>query len=325
MATIVVPTFYEPFVQQAILSFKNLISMGFVELKNGFMNADGGDFSFIPYHEDYETIATNNNITATKTLTPVEVDDYEIKTVVFRRGDSVFETEVDKARRGSSALGGMAAQFPLMASKFLQADLINCINGAFASGGALESSNVVDITGVGDGTPELARVDGAVEEVFGELVDDITGYIINSRTASDLKAIGLVEYVDAGMFGEQILFKGTIPTYNGKPLLVNNTLCPANTTPNPDQYPMYAVGGKPFWIGRQLGLTVKEDENILVGGGKPFLAWYQFMAAAVKGVSYAGAAQPTGATLATAGSWTKKWRTKDIKIVKIITKKLAAA
>jgi len=324
MATIISPLLYEPFVQQALISTPNLISMGFVDIDTAFDMAEG-DFTKVPYHNKLTSVSANNNIEAGTTLTPTEVDDFEIQGVTIRRGDSQYETQVDASRRGSSALLGIKSQVPQVAMDYMQDDLVATINGAFDTGGALASTNTVDITSIGDGTPELQRVDSAVEQVMGENGRDITGYIVNSKTESDLKAIGLVEYVNAGTFGENILYNGRIPTYNGRPLLVNNTLCAVDTTTTPDQYAIYAVGGKPFWISRQLGLNIKEDNNILIGGGKDYFAWYQFFGAGVKGVSYTGTAQPSAATLATVGNWSKKWATKDIKIVKIITNKLASA
>jgi hypothetical protein len=151
-------------------------------------------------------------------------------------------------------------------------------------------------------------------------MNDIDTIILHSIKYAQFVKDGFIKYIDAGEYGSNMLYKGTIPTYLGKKVVINDTLCASFTDGAATKYPTYLVKGQPWYLGYQKTLNVKYDEDILTGGGKQELAWYTHFLPHVRGVSYTSAtANPTTANLATASSWTQKAQDYNIGIMRINT------
>ncbi len=138
--------------------------------------------------------------------------------------------------------------------------------------------------------------------------------VVHSKIYADAVNLGMVTYINAGTFGEKVLVSGDIPIIAGKRVVIDDTLCAIETT----KYPSYIIAGQPWYLGFQRNVRIDTDKDILTAGGKNIIAWYVDFAPHIKGVGYAGAVNPTTATLETGASWTKKAENRNIKIVKLI-------
>jgi hypothetical protein len=122
-------------------------------------------------------------------------------------------------------------------------------------------------------------------------------WLMNGIQFADAFNDGIVQYVNAGQFGERLLMTGDVPTIAGKQVIVDDNIPETDGT-------TYLLKPGSLYLGFQSNLTVETARFAAKGGG----LWAHFIrqhyVPHLRRVVYAGAANPTNSTLATGASWT---------------------
>ena len=199
----------------------------------------------------------------------------------------------------------------------VQKTLVSVTKGVFGS--ALTGANYIsDISEVGDGSIS----DGAIIDaraIMGETANELTNIIMHSKIFAQLQKQGLVKYVDAGQFGQSLLVKGTIPTFLGMKVVINDVMCASFVENTFTKYPTFLTGGQVWYVGYQKQLAIDSEKKILEGRITYNVAWYVDYVPHIHGLKWTGGANPARSDLETAGNWTKVEDDANIKIVKLIT------
>jgi len=315
----VTPVNWTAFIQEALVRKANIFSMGLVQQDTSSIITQGGKYFVRPYQENLAEIAAPVVYNASTTITPTTASDFQENLVVCHIGDGYYETEYDRITRGSNGLDALMIQRSTVILNKLQDWMISTIKGAFAS--ALATSHVYDASVVGSGTMGTFAVTQGAQTLFGEQMNDFDAYIMNSVTYAELVANGTASMEYASDFSNTMLATGKIPTFLGKRILVNDTLCEATTSNGATVYPVYVIQGQPFYLAWQRNVRTYEKFVPETGGGRYETYWYADFVPAVKGVSWTHTSyDPTQANLETAGYWTKVFENKLITMFKILVK-----
>ena len=316
----ITPVNWTPWIQEALVSKANIISMGFVETDTTSIITQGGKSFTRPYQANLRDIASPVVYNASTTITPTTASDYKENLVVVHIGDGYYETEYDRITRGAAGLDTLMLQRAEIVTDTIQDYLVSTITGAFAT--TLATSHVYDYSHVGSGNMSASAVSTSTQSKFGEDMNKFTGYIMNSATYSELAIEGTAKMEYASDFSNSVMATGKINTFLGVPVWINNTLCVAETNSEGDTvYPVYVIKQKPFYMAWQRNVRIYEDFEPAIGGGKYSVYWYADFVPALKGVSWnLSTYDPSAATLADGASWLKVFEDKHIGILKILVK-----
>jgi hypothetical protein len=200
----------------------------------------------------------------------------------------------------------------------VQTFLAGILTGLFTTSGCLLTTHSYDGS-VGTISPDTI-LDG-LQSLLGEVgLTEMDTMICHSKVYNDLLKANLISMIQAPVFLNNVITQGTIPTYVGKRVWVNDTLC-AVISGSPDTYPTYVFKGQPFHLSYQQEMEIIPYKDELTAGGKQYIIWRYSYAPGFFGVSYTGStSNPTAANLATANNWTKKASAdKLIPFIRIVT------
>jgi hypothetical protein len=315
------PVIFTPFIQEALVTVNNILNMGIVEIDTSSVIRQGGEYFVRPYQENLDAIDNIQRITTTTTLTPSEASDFKETLVSCHIGDSYKEIALDRITRGSAGLDALKLQKAEIILRGLQNYLISTVKGVFAT--ELATSHVYNGSVVGSGIFGIGMATMATQTIFGEQMDDFDAYIMNSVTYQELVTAGAAQFLSASEFSNQILRTGRVPTFLGKRVYLNNTLCAADTTTTPGTtlYPIFITKGNPLYMAWQQDVVAYDDFDPAVGHGTYKTYWYADFVPAVKGVSWTHTTfNPTTTELETGSYWTKVFEDKNIPIIKVLAK-----
>lgn len=310
----VYPNLFSAFVQEAIPKKNNILSQGGTRVEVNAQVSQSGQYFSIPQQDNlYGLLGNSTAITASSTqVTPTELSSFEEKGLVAHIGAGIKDADLTKFLSGKDGVRLVYSQIAPYMMIEAQRYLASTITGVFDT--ALATSHTYDATTLGDGTLTYDAIAVGTQEKLGEAFEDLDAIIMHSKMYSDLRRKGLTDYVDAASFGENVLYRGQIPTFDGKRIVVNDTICEATD----NVYPVFVIGGQPFYIGYQSQLRIETDRQADYGGGTDRAFFYMDFVPHVFGVSFSGSVtNPTTTTYETGGNWTKVGENKNIKIVKI--------
>jgi hypothetical protein len=318
------PVNWTPWIQEALVSKANILSMGLVEQDTDSIINQGGKYFVRPYQENLREIANPVNYNSSTTITAATASDYKENLVVAHIGDGYYETEYDRITRGVAALDSLMLQRAEIVLDSVQDYLIAAVKGAFAT--QLATSHVYNAYSVGDGYFDINAATKAVQTIYGEDMDKFDAYIMSSTIYSDLIIQGTASYESASNFSNSIMATGKIPTFLGKRVLLNDSLCTPVTIGEATVYPIYIVRGQPLYLAWQRNVRVYEDFEPAIGGGKYSVFWYADFVPAVKGISWVHTSyDPSEADLGTGSYWSKVYEDKHITMCKVLAKVHAAS
>jgi len=261
-------------------------------------------------------------ITSSTTTTIEAMQDFENVGVWVEREKAWGAADVLNYIAGKDAgvaLGDMIGEY--WAGE-LQKVGLNVLSGIFAT--ALTGTHVLDDSGV-TVTPERL-IDAKLK--LGDNADLIRYMIANSKVGGDLEKLKLLTY-DTG--GADTFVNGMIPRVLNMALILDDTL-----TATADVYKSYLsqANSMIYKFRNRKGSNLTEKTVVNVGGIEIELSRAATTAGGIdqfitrasflvhpNGMAYAGAANPTNATLATGASWTKSANDdKLIGIVQVLSK-----
>ena len=194
-----------------------------------------------------------------------------------------------------------------------QVILINSLTGIFASGGALVSTHVHDVTGASTALGADVILDA--KQKLGDAADDLAALVMHSAKYTALQKALLLDYIGA---------EGDIrfATFMGYRVIVDDS-CPVAT----GDYTTYLFGPGSVAYGEgapKLPTEYKRDPLAGNGSGQETIITRREFIFHPRGLRWTSSSMagssPTNAELATAANWAKAWADKQIKIVKIVSK-----
>lgn len=211
-----------------------------------------------------------------------------------------------------------------------QGMLIATADGVFANNAAADSSDLINniasetTGGVSDATKFSASAFIDTEAKLGDAAGKLGAIAMHSKVYFDIKKADLIDFIPDSDG------KGTIPTYQGKRIVVDDQLSRAGTTSG-TVYKTFIFAGGAFQMG-------EKDMNIPIDGGfgaegleyartanvannqiysrRRFILHphgFKFTSSSLAGTS------PTNAELATAANWDRVFEKKNVRIVELLT------
>lgn len=315
--TPLVKDFISNYITEALVPLVNEMNEGSVDIdtSNRFITPEG-DFAKVRNLNDISGI-TERQVTSATNMddNKYAFSDYLDTAVIVHRGlDPLPTNEIEKLRTGMNPIDEVRSQVPEMVARKIQTTFVNVINGVFATALA---ANDEDYSTEGDGLISDKALTDLPILTMGENASKINRIRVHSYVYNDMLNQKLVKFVPGSALGDEIARTGVIPTYLGKIISINDTLCAAVG----GLYPTYLMGGKPLYLGWQRAMRFDEKHDAAVGGGQDLLYIYYDYCCHIKGVKWnQTTANPTNAQLATAAYWTLVADANRINIMRVWTK-----
>lgn len=320
MAIQVVPQIWSQYTLEALNYTNDMISMGVV--RTGNLTQNGDQLLRIPRLKPLSVIGDAVKIASGTTITPVDLQSYTENGVVVRRGNAIQGETLNEIMTGTNDVQFISSQIAPYFSEAIKKSFKSVLTGIFTpSTGVLSSTHQLNITGETTSTLNASAIIDAKAKL-GEFANAFTTIIVHSKQFADMLKAGVVTYVSAATYGQQVLVSGEIPTFLGMRVIVSDVLGAHADVSSATAYAAYLCGGQPFYLDFQRQLSFETDRNILSGDGVDILKFSGHYVPHVFGVSYTGnTMNPTEAQLATAANWTKVAANNTaIPLVEIITR-----
>jgi len=315
LSDVIIPEVFTPYMIERTAELSRFFTSGLVAPVSelGLNNTEGGGTVNMPFWQDLtgddQVLDDGTDLTVTNISAEKDVAVLNGRALVYGSKDLV------------AALAGddpMAAIADLMAAKWdrqFQKILLAVIGGAMSSLAAESPAvNTLDISGL---SGAAAVFDGeAFIDALGTLGDaeqNISAVAVHSATHRLMKKLNLIDYLldSEGM--------ATIPSYQGKLLLIDDGLPYSGGIADTYLFGQGAIGyaeGTPK-------VPTETERNALVGGGEEYLVSRRHFVMHPRGIAWTPVSGgvpaktfPSNAELAAAGNWTRKYESKNIRIVR---------
>lgn len=305
---------YKGFLQEALPLVKNVFTDGVVRFANSpnLQNHKVGTRQLRTIQNDLDQVSSDLTFVIGSTeLTADTTSQADMYNTVFQVGRNWESTKYDQYRLGFNELNSVRSQIQTWFLRQVQSKVVkNIIDGAFATGGALNNSTHVATTGLAD--PDYLS---DILQLFGEAKEGFRAFMMHSKDEQVLRNNGLIADYPATDLAMDTLRTGLVPTIHGKLVIVNDTICAEAN----GERPIYAVGNNFLTVERTENIEFFEDFNPKKGGGTDELYMYTSMTAYINGLSWAKSSGAASfAELATATNWEKPStvNTKNIYVAK---------
>ena len=314
-----VPLYVSDMVLEAMKPLNMLQNQGLVTEEMQPLLAKGGEYVELRHIRNIGYGMSMQYNDGATDITPQAVTDFIQRGVVVRGMGALKDVDVDRVSTGVDALPIVVPQIAEAVARLTQDSLVAALKGAFES--ALASTHVADVSTVGDGLISYENIINSTQSILGEAQRLTKIIVLHSKVENDLLKSHSIVYVNAGSLGERAITEGVVPTFAGKRVIVNDTLC----APTGEVYPTYILPPEPLYLWWQRSVTLEEDKDILKNGGEYYLKFAWDYVPHLKGMSYntSAGSKPTNTILATGSSWAKANTTADNKqfpYVKLLTK-----
>lgn len=236
--------------------------------------------------------------------------------VITRRDKAFGITDLAVDLAGDDPMGWIASRLGAYWARRDEAKIINVLKGIFADGGA-GTNLVYDISGA-VGNAAVLDKDTLIwaAQKLGDKKTNLTAVAMNSAAEAFLSSLDaqstLYRPSDA---------KGTLPTYNGKSIVMDDNL---GYDPTSKVAEIFLFGNGAIALNDVPSKNPFEaDRDPLKNGGEDYVVSRHAGIAHVRGMKWVGTpagVTPTNAELATAANWSKVYDDKDIRVVKLICK-----
>lgn len=237
--------------------------------------------------------------------------------VVTRRDKAFGVTDLAVDLAGDDPMGWIASRIGAYWARRDEAKVISTLKGIFATGGA-GANLVYDISGEGESAAVLGK-DTLIwaAQKLGDKKANLTAVAMNSVAEAFLASLDaqstLYRPSDA---------KGTLPTYNGKAIVMDDNLAYDASTKVAEIY-LFGAGAVALNdVPSKNGFEAGRDP--LKNGGEDYVVSRHANVAHVRGFKWTASvctgATPSNAELATAANWSKVYDDKDVRVVKLVCK-----
>jgi hypothetical protein len=325
---VIIPEVFTPYVIEQTTLRDAFLSSGVVQPMAELNATEGGDTVQVPFWKANLT-GDFENLTDSTSLTPGKITADKQVGVIVHRGRAWEARDLAALAAGSDPMAAIGAKVADYVANQRQKDLIKTLEGVFGSltGGDSPAFSALrfDTTGMAALGP---RQCAKARSLLGDQGDKLQAVALHSAVYYDLVERRAIEYVTntearlstaatgastINAFGGSIVnaYTGevTVPTYMGMRVVVTDDL-----TPTGNNYPVYFFTQGAIASGEQLGLRTETDRDILAKSDAMSIDLHYCYHPV--GAKWGGSTGPTTAQLATVGSWSRVYETKNIGIVR---------
>lgn len=273
--------------------------------------SEGATFT-LPYWGDISGDSAVGSDDPDVALTPgIIAQSYEIAVKMFRAKAWSAMDLTKSIGAGDDPMERIAGLISNWWVRDQQTILINALTGVFAT--ALASTHVHDVTGGSTALDAAVILDG--KQKLGDAADALSAIVMHSAKYTALQKALLIDYIG----GEGDV---RFPVFLGYRVIIDDS-CPVAT----GNYTTYLFGPASVAYGEgspKVPTAYSRNELAGNGYGMETITTRREFIFHPRGVKWTSAsmagASPTNAELATSTNWAKVWDTKNIRIVKILSK-----
>lgn len=319
LTDLVIPEVFTSYMAEMTTEKSALVQSG-VMVNNADFNAyatQGGYEVQIPFFKPLtgaeEVIAEGNDLTVNPITTGQQTG------VKVYRGKAFGASDLGVDFSGEDVLGAISTALVPYRLERLQDQLINILDGAFAT--ALASTHVNDISATTATAATIISSSAIIDTrtLLGDAASEFSNggaIVCHSNVYADLLKANLVEYLR----DRELAFD--IPTVNGLRIIVDDDVPVDLDGANDDKYTSYIFAPGAVLLGEgvvQYPLEQFRDEL----GSSEGIIYRRKTLMHLNGMQWTGTpagATPTDAELATGGNWSKVFASdKNIRVVKLVT------
>jgi hypothetical protein len=273
--------------------------------------SEGATFT-LPYWNDLSASSGVGSDDPNTSITPGNIAQaYETAVKLFRNAAWSAMDITKSIGAGDDPMDRIAKLIASWWTRDQQTILINSLTGIFAT--ALSSTHVHDVTGGSTALSSDVILDG--KQLLGDASDSLSAIVMHSAKYTALQKALLIDYIGA---------EGDIrfPTFLGYRVIVDDSCPLAN-----GNYTTYLFGPGSVAYGEgtpKIPTEYLRSPLVGNGSGQETIVTRREFIFHPRGVRWTSSSMagssPTNAELATAANWAKVWDTKNIKIVKILSK-----
>ena len=317
LTDIIVPAIWNPYVIQKTAELSALWQSGIVAPVSDLMAfvAEGGNTINLPFWND---LSGNSEVLSATggALTVNAIDTGQDAAVVLARGKAWGANELAAQLSGDDpmrAIGDLVAGFW---ARDMQDTLISILTGIFDSMG--DESTAVNVYDISEESGSAGIIDADAimdaQQLLGDAKNKLTAISMHSAVENYLAKQEIIDYVAPSTVGPRV------PMYADKSVVVDDSH-PANTVSGVtgtvyDTY-IFGAGAIGFADGGSSKVTPTETARVELQGEDILINRRNFILHP-RGVAYTGAATgggPTNVALATGTNWTRRYESKNIRIV----------
>lgn len=324
---VIIPEIFTPYVIEQTTARDAFLASGVVQPMAELNATDGGDTVQVPFWKanlsgDFEVLTDSTSLTPGKITADKQVG------VILHRGRAWEARDLAALAAGSDPMAAIGDKVAAYVANQRQKDLIKTLEGVF---GALAGGDSPAFSALRFDTSGMTalgpRQVAKARSLLGDQGDKLTAVAMHSAVYYDLVERKAIDYVTnteargggtvattgiapvfggsiAGAYGEV-----SVPTYMNMRVIVSDDLTPTSTN-----YPVYFFTQGAIASGEQLALQTETDRDILAKSDAMSIDLHYVYHPI--GAKWGGSANPTPAQLATVGSWSKVYETKNIGIVR---------
>jgi len=324
---VIIPEIFTPYVIEQTTARDAFLASGVVQPMAELNATDGGDTVQVPFWKanlsgDFEVLTDSTSLTPGKITADKQVG------VILHRGRAWEARDLAALAAGSDPMAAIGDKVAAYVANQRQKDLIKTLEGVF---GALAGGDSPAFSALRFDTSGMTalgpRQVAKARSLLGDQGDKLTAVAMHSAVYYDLVERKAIDYVTnteargggtvattgiAPVFGGSIqgaYGEVSVPTYMSMRVIVSDDLTPTSTN-----YPVYFFTQGAIASGEQLALQTETDRDILAKSDAMSIDLHYVYHPI--GAKWGGSANPSPAQLATVGSWTKVYETKNIGIVR---------
>lgn len=301
ISNLVIPELWEPYAQSMFPKYSTLQMSGLVTIDSELLGA--GQTSNKPVAKSLNAVGAEQVLTANTDLTVRNTTAYNQIGYIVRRGNALGVEDQAQIVSGVQFAQTYVPQLSTKYARETDATLIASIGGWDT---ALQAEGSFTYT-TGDGTSSItANLCIDTISSLGEASSDADVWIMHTQTLGDLTKLGLVAQQPAMVFADGIIREGLVPSYLGRRIVTNDTLCGVVDAGPPIERYVYLIAGGAFQMRFQKPLTIRGERDELKAGGTDYIVWTSHYQWALGGLSWTEATNtnnPTNADI-TSGAWT---------------------
>ena len=331
---IIIPEVFTPYVIEQTTQRDAFLASGVVQPLAELNATEGGDFINVPFWKanlsgDFEVLTDSTSLTPGKITADKQVG------VILHRGRAFESRDLAALAAGADPMAAIGAKIADYVAHQRQKDLLACLAGVFGAVEDTTGAAFIDLTidgGTGDTPTVLSpRHVAEAKSLLGDQGDKLTAIAMHSKVYYDLVERKAIDYVTAAdvratpdssmpdAFGGSIAaaYAGNVnvPTYCGLRVIISDDVQTSGSGSS-TEYATYFFTQGAIASGEQMAMQTETDRDILAKSDAMSIdLHYCYHPVGAKYVTSAGT-NPNRTVLATVGSWTKVYETKNIGIVR---------
>ena len=313
----VAPELWLPYAQEAMIYYNNVV--GLLADVDPTPPSTEGELLKMPYQSAIDNIGDVTQIVEdTTTVTPSIPADVNVYVPIMHYGAGITSSQYMSLARGADPVVQLGQYLGGYWSLQIQKKVKLILNTQFEASGALRGTPEKHYKNSADPLTSDDIFDAKAE--FGDDYGSMSTMIMHPKALAKFMKDYTTSSWSASELTNNILSTGTVQRWNGLNIITSEMLCPAWDDSGTDKYPTYIISGKPLYMAVMTPLYEEKQKKADTGGSTTEYYYYTRVALGLKGVSYTSSTIPaTDTTLATVGSWTKKWDDRNIKVYRIDT------